>query len=134
MGQYQGVFESFNPRARDGREVDVADHGKGLAVSIHAPVMDAKKILLKSHTIKRCFNPRARDGRELVSVKDGDPVIGVSIHAPVMDANSFVAITKPPSDVSIHAPVMDANIRHTSPNFNSSFNPRARDGREPSAN
>ena len=41
MGQYQGVFESFNPRARDGREVDVADHGKGLAVSIHAPVMDA---------------------------------------------------------------------------------------------
>ena len=32
-------------------------------VSIHAPVMDAKRVMLDiSHVL--CFNPRARDGRE----------------------------------------------------------------------
>jgi len=31
----------FNPRARDGREKDIADYAIKFRVSIHAPVMDA---------------------------------------------------------------------------------------------
>ena len=38
--QYQKV--SFNPRARDGRELLSDARKRGNAVSIHAPVMDAK--------------------------------------------------------------------------------------------
>ena len=36
---------SFNPRARDGRETLKGWLGKERAVSIHAPVMDAKAFL-----------------------------------------------------------------------------------------
>ena len=40
----QEFFEhvGFNPRARDGREFTVSCFTLGVAVSIHAPVMDAK--------------------------------------------------------------------------------------------
>ena len=58
--------QCFNPRARDGREmVGFFDLYRN-AVSIHAPVMDAKPF------ITPCF-------------------VGfwVSIHAPVMDAKAF---------------------------------------------
>ena len=59
----------FNPRARDGRE----DGSKLLfgndAVSIHAPVMDAK---VASYT--------------------SSPTFSVSIHAPVMDANVVIGL------------------------------------------
>ena len=53
----------FNPRARDGRETLLLNQVERLAVSIHAPVMDAKA----------------------VETKDVD-ISFVSIHAPVMDA------------------------------------------------
>ena len=54
-------------------------------VSIHAPVMDAKRDN-RAYRRNICFNPRARDGREnREQIKNMQ--IGVSIHAPVMDAN-----------------------------------------------
>ena len=56
--------QSFNPRARDGRENTLINKDTVLTVSIHAPVMDAKM-------------------RFLMIV----PMQLVSIHAPVMDAN-----------------------------------------------
>ena len=34
----------FNPRARDGRERSVRHTANGIKVSIHAPVMDAKRL------------------------------------------------------------------------------------------
>ena len=54
---------SFNPRARDGREVQELTFNKAVPVSIHAPVMDANMLY-----VIHCFNDT------------------VSIHAPVMDA------------------------------------------------
>ena len=54
---------SFNPRARDGREIHDAVHYKLLDVSIHAPVMDAN-LSMRPLTTAQSFNPRARDGRE----------------------------------------------------------------------
>ena len=53
----------FNPRARDGRERKEPLPNMDIAVSIHAPVMDAK-IQIEDYTMK----------------------MDVSIHAPVMDA------------------------------------------------
>ena len=56
---------SFNPRARDGREDPAGTLFNPTAVSIHAPVMDAKS-----------FNQDIKVKRI------------VSIHAPVMDAKA----------------------------------------------
>ena len=36
------ALQCFNPRARDGRELKLRDDRLAKAVSIHAPVMDAK--------------------------------------------------------------------------------------------
>ena len=55
---------SFNPRARDGREMESFQSQYYCSVS---------------------FNPRARDGREHVQGYELDDY-HVSIHAPVMDA------------------------------------------------
>ena len=62
-------LDSFNPRARDGREanIDILQHGI------------------------ECFNPRARDGREAPYVPYTLLKV-VSIHAPVMDANAILYI------------------------------------------
>ena len=79
---------SFNPRARDGREIGRGGWGHPFC----------------------CFNPRARDGREAYDIAKSrnEPV---SIHAPVMDAKIYLAHTLLDfmKYVSIHAPVMDAN-------------------------
>ena len=79
------LFKGFNPRARDGRELEDLFIEALKAVSIHAPVMDAKTILGLMLFLS-CFNPRARDGREFIILMVYAP-FGVSIHAPVMDAN-----------------------------------------------
>ena len=55
---------SFNPRARDGREIGACDGAYGSSVSIHAPVMDANMGVRYCYR-RQSFNPRARDGREL---------------------------------------------------------------------
>ena len=77
---------SFNPRARDGRELNLSR---------------------ARHTRQR-FNPRARDGREvLLNLLKQEAK--VSIHAPVMDAKKQTIDNNAFNFVSIHAPVMDAN-------------------------
>ena len=56
--------KGFNPRARDGREMNIPNLQSYPFVSIHAPVMDAKLAPRQySYPVLR-FNPRARDGRE----------------------------------------------------------------------
>ena len=99
---------SFNPRARDGREI--------------------------RHTFmvafKFSFNPRARDGRETFSYYNSKS-LSVSIHAPVMDANCQSRSSCISCCVSIHAPVMDAKaVSESDKSGARRFNPRARDGRE----
>ena len=64
MQQSGLITASFNPRARDGREIVSAVAYEESLVSIHAPVMDAN-ICLITHANN----------------------IFVSIHAPVMDAD-----------------------------------------------
>ena len=76
---------SFNPRARDGRELSNGGLYSQYWVSIHAPVMDA--------------NPEGKDYTDQLNV---------SIHAPVMDANLLANRQSNVFNVSIHAPVMDA--------------------------
>ena len=63
MAYHPSLSLSFNPRARDGRELDDYFAAQAEYVSIHAPVMDAKE----SKTM--AFDTTV-----------------VSIHAPVMDA------------------------------------------------
>ena len=75
------------------------------------------------------FNPRARDGREYPNLLD-NITSKVSIHAPVMDAKSGYSIFQFIIYVSIHAPVMDAKGICRMSTIITSFNPRARDGRE----
>ena len=104
-------LHSFNPRARDGRERTLMVEQLSIDVSIHAPVMDAKRLTHLVAIMAKSFNPRARDGRE--SANDRREYFWqVSIHAPVMDAKLYQAIQ------------MQRVV---------GFNPRARDGREPIA-
>ena len=79
-----------------------------IAVSIHAPVMDANGVQRPLARKPCCFNPRARDGREKV-----------------------INMASLPISVSIHAPVMDAKMSLNGHVGSHCFNPRARDGREP---
>ena len=85
-----GQWSSFNPRARDGRE-----GGR----------YDVTRLCYR-------FNPRARDGREALNAGIA-PIKKVSIHAPVMDANDNEYRIMADTQVSIHAPVMDANLTTT---------------------
>ena len=77
-------------------------------VSIHAPVMDAKRCWQSKTRHHHRFNPRARDGREW-SLCAWLALFRVSIHAPVMDAKNTALLGLQYNAVSIHAPVMDAN-------------------------
>ena len=97
---------SFNPRAREGR--DLTSHNKMLlvVVSIHAPVKGATPNDARRRTTRgfnpraregrdtckwclsqgvRCFNPRAREGRDK-EIIDKYWCYVVSIHAPVKGA------------------------------------------------
>ena len=55
---------SFNPRARDGRDLLSRSAISPIFVSIHAPVMDAIFKYIAYCTTQSRFNPRARDGRD----------------------------------------------------------------------
>ena len=102
----------------------------------------------------RCFNPRVCDGRDEVdgvlmhrhvvsihaSARDAtgaDDRIqsrrAVSIHASARDATDIVAPDTPLLLVSIHASARDATQRRGNLLSQSSFNPRVREGRDPTA-
>ena len=83
---------SFNPRARDGREINNGSHYR-INSSFNPRARDGReKIATIYNTIINSFNPRARDGREIDTVTVIYGLL-VSIHAPVMDANSTPAIS-----------------------------------------
>ena len=100
-------------------------------VSIHAPARGATRGSRNSPRPHRCFNPRAREGRDLF-VRDLDAVVvPVSIHAPARGA------TRPVNT----APLRAITFQSTRPRGArrrcavsratcSSFNPRAREGRD----
>ena len=124
-----GIRLSFNPRAREGRDMFVF-HG----VSRRA-----------------CFNPRAREGRDRLMLRQVKEE-RVSIHAPARGATCLYFTIDEFQIVSIHAPARGATWRGYDITFNDefqstrprgarhadgcridricSFNPRAREGRD----
>ena len=103
-------------------------HGQ-LSVSIHAPVMDANKLIPSVRIVITFQSTRPWWTRKAMRYNDLDSV--VSIHAPVMDANMIYGYE-----------LTDKQFQSTRPwwtriecdglrPFRCSFNPRARDGREP---
>ena len=57
--------DSFNPRAREGRDSARMASLLGMrSVSIHAPVRGATQIKRYHGLTNICFNPRAREGRD----------------------------------------------------------------------
>ncbi len=65
---------SFNPRAREGRDVCDVVMEEAYKVSIHAPVKGATKtrVCTSRHT---SFNPRAREGRDLHLARNTPPCL-----------------------------------------------------------
>jgi len=126
------VRDSFNPRARTGRDLTL-DHvlNNGSKVSIHAPARGATNELIQIRSIRSSFNPRARTGRD----RSGRPTSsGVSMF---QSTRPHGARHTPPelppegSDVSIHAPARGATPRlESAPAIGFCFNPRARTGRD----
>ena len=55
---------SFNPRAREGRDIMIGLLPFFCIVSIHAPVRGATISRTSGSRWARCFNPRAREGRD----------------------------------------------------------------------
>ncbi len=82
-------MQGFNPRTRDGCEHPLTFHKMRISVSIHAPVMGAKVLVVQTIAILS-FNPRTRDGCELDERYYGLQLASVSIHAPVMGANIII--------------------------------------------
>ena len=83
--------QSFNPRARDGREHRY-DTGVQDRQCFNPRARDGREVItyILEQTFQ-CFNPRARDGREANEITGLDEV-QVSIHAPVMDANACKSV------------------------------------------
>ncbi len=74
--------ESFNPRAREGRDEITRAKALLVDVSIHAPVKGATATIIPCCWQQYCFNPRAREGRD------------VAVTAPV-DAELLFQSTRP---------------------------------------
>jgi len=100
--------ESFNPRARVGRDPSTCS----------------------SRSARASFNPRARVGRDLIR-PDLSGCIFVSIHAPAWGATHPTLYHHVLTLVSIHAPAWGATGEKRVGNYLvDSFNPRARVGRD----
>ena len=121
----------FNPRARVGRDRALPLALGDTVVSIHAPAWGATWRARAWPAWWTCFNPRARVGRDLISGAVMGMVRPVSIHAPAWGATCPLPSLRRARKVSIHAPAWGAT-RHrcTHRSCSSSFNPRARVGRD----
>ena len=121
----------FNPRARAGRDTQVADEVEGYGVSIHAPARGATfrdstsncnrrfqstrprgarptaRFLRASTTTS--FNPRARAGRDVSLLICANSRL-VSIHAPARGATRVPRVWIKSVCVSIHAPARGATV------------------------
>ena len=147
--------DSFNPRAREGRDAAVtAAKAVDSVVSIHAPAKGATRALVIWWAQPRSFNPRAREGRDQLAKLMLNNIYGFQSTRPRRARrfagrsgawfNSFQS-TRPRrarllgeagvhrrTAVSIHAPAKGATGRSRSSCRRTwSFNPRAREGRDP---
>ena len=102
---------SFNPRARVGRDLAIADHRLVAAGFNPRARVGRDKPRDAPQASLAGFNPRARVGRDLGG---GDGLIvnaRVSIHAPAWGATFTRQIVNGQEGVSIHAPAWGATVR-----------------------
>jgi len=118
------MFQSTRPRGARPHRPAAA---KQIIVSIHAPARGATIVHLRN---TRCesFNPRARAGRDFTG-KNGDIVEGFQSTRP-RGARRFLSCFLILKLVSIHAPARGATPKRNIGACISSFNPRARAGRD----
>ena len=126
------AHQGFNPRARAGR-----DGCRGWSCSWQSmfqstrPRGARRDAIPRSRSLTVCFNPRARAGRDIPPLVLHRVADRVSIHAPARGATIRSGASRGPKRVSIHAPARGATRSWTSwPPRRSSFNPRARAGRD----
>ncbi|SDZ33303.1 hypothetical protein SAMN05421547_11865 [Delftia lacustris] len=125
------IAPSFNPRARTGRDRGADQAQAREDVSIHAPARGATTTAEAAGPCLWSFNPRARTGRDRGRSLGAGVMDRVSIHAPARGATQVQQGVLARERVSIHAPARGATggccCRRSLP---SSFNPRARTGRD----
>ena len=145
--------QSFNPRAREGRDPPSACSVEGclefqstrprgarrerllacarsLEVSIHAP---ARGATTEDSTIVencQCFNPRAREGRDHTVFLPYDNPPKVSIHAPARGATYTRSFQRRGGAFQSTRPRGARRCLYRSAQGNPRFNPRAREGRD----
>ena len=128
------VIGRFNPRAREGRDLETIGHTIDFTeVSIHAPARGAtrrKTRLFKQANVS--IHAPARGATQeypMMWVAEN-----VSIHAPARGATEENSAAGKALAVSIHAPARGATCRNDARRrSHPSFNPRAREGRDGNA-
>ncbi len=101
--------QSFNPRARVGR--DILHNDAFLFIAKFQSTRPRGARLNIGHNalpVKRCFNPRARVGRDFCWRHSADCYGCVSIHAPAWGATHNTLPSGKTAKVSIHAPAWGA--------------------------
>ena len=102
----------FNPRSREGSDIEAAEPARSTNISIHAPVKGATQNCLTWQQSAEHFNPRSREGSDTDRFRltggtkyfnprsrEGSDVVGA--------ASRHVA-----DGISIHAPVKGATLLH----------------------
>ena len=122
-------FTRFNPRTREGCDLNGHWPYRWPSVSIHAPAKGATRLRLRPCLLSRSFNPRTRegcDGRFSLGKKNRRKF--QSTH-PRRVRRLRKRPASPPRGVSIHAPAKGATAAETAgvtpPR---GFNPRTREG------
>ena len=148
---------SFNPRAREGRDLHIQVLVVALAiVSTHAPARGATRLVSRSRRLQSravsthapargatrsissggcstmCFNPRAREGRDNTRRAIVTAVAAFQPTRPRGARQGFGGAHACTLPVSTHAPARGATREHQSQTpIGLCFNPRAREGRDP---
>ena len=100
---------SFNPRAREGRDLHCLIRHNNTRVSIHAPARGATKSSWDGSVSMGFQSTRPRGARQLTGLLCGGR-IRVSIHAPARGATAGELSCEANVVVSIHAPARGATV------------------------
>ncbi len=123
--------QSFNPRARTGRDSFPMIGSEG-GIGFNPRARTGRDTTWPpDYGRRKCFNPRARTGRDPKTLFPMPTFCTVSIHAPARGATTKEADNAGDVLVSIHAPARGAtSIFGAIGSGSKRFNPRARTGRD----
>ena len=106
----QAALKHFNPRSREGSDLDIKGLTIDFGISIHAPAKGATHFARNDDDFNADFNPRSREGSDMLSViktyvslyfnprsREGSDqtlkcnpfLLPISIHAPAKGATSL---------------------------------------------